>query len=185
MELRSKDPRAIKQWLLLALIAFEGGNAASALDQEQLPEEAGLRPRAGQQENLGQGKRVWTALRQEDYEIDFNNWLGAVTENSVAYAVTYLHSDTAQTNLIMKVGSDDQAKIFLNESEIYWQRNSREWMPDQDELSGVELKAGLNVLVFKVVNGTGGWAGSVRFVDAAGKPVNGLRVTLEPEAGKQ
>jgi hypothetical protein len=36
------------------------------------------------------------------------------------------------------------------------------------------------VVVFKVVNETGRWQGSVRFTDAAGQPVKGLRVTLTP-----
>jgi hypothetical protein len=44
---------------------------------------------------------------------------------------------------------------------------------------GVELKAGLNRLVFKVVNETFGWTGSIRFTDSAGQPVKGLRVTLD------
>ncbi len=57
-------------------------------------------------------------------------------------------------------------------------------MADEDEFTGVELKAGVNVLVFKVVNATRGWAGSVRFVDAAGNPIPGLSVTLKPDAGK-
>jgi hypothetical protein len=42
------------------------------------------------------------------------------------------------------------------------------------------LKAGVNVLVFKVVNETVNWQGSVRFTDAAGQPVKGIRVTFTP-----
>jgi hypothetical protein len=48
-------------------------------------------------------------------------------------------------------------------------------------VSGVDLKAGLNVLVFKVANSIMDWAGSVRLLDAAGQPVKGIRVTLDPE----
>jgi len=47
-------------------------------------------------------------------------------------------------------------------------------------VAGVDLRAGLNVLVFKVVNEISGWRGSVRFTDAADQPVKGLRVTLTP-----
>ncbi len=46
--------------------------------------------------------------------------------------------------------------------------------------AGVELKAGLNVLVFKVVNEAYDWRGSVRFTDAAGQPVKDIWVTLTP-----
>jgi len=86
--------------------------------------------------------------------------------------------------LTLLVGSDDTARVYLNEKEIYRQLNPRPWQADQDEVSGVELKAGLNVLVFKVANGGFGWAGSVRFTTADGSPVPGLTVTLDPDAVK-
>ena len=79
----------------------------------------------------------------------------------------------------MKVGSDDQAKVYLNEREIY-RGGGGTYVPDRDVVAGVELKAGLNMLVFKVVNGLGDWVGSVRFTDAAGQPVKGIKVTLTP-----
>ena len=41
-------------------------------------------------------------------------------------------------------------------------------------------RTGLVTLVFKVVNEVGGWQASVRFTDAAGDPVKGIRVTLTP-----
>ena len=40
--------------------------------------------------------------------------------------------------------------------------------------------AGLNVLVFKVVNEASDWKGSIRLTDAAGQPVKGIKVTLTP-----
>ena len=47
-------------------------------------------------------------------------------------------------------------------------------------MTGVELKAGFNVLVFKVVNETSDWKGSIRFIDAQGNPLKGIKVTLTP-----
>jgi hypothetical protein len=46
----------------------------------------------------------------------------------------------------------------------------------------VSLNAGLNLLVFKVVNEVGPWKGSIRFTDVHGDPVKGIKVTLDPEA---
>jgi hypothetical protein len=46
----------------------------------------------------------------------------------------------------------------------------------------ISLEAGLNVLVFKVVNEFVDWKGSIRFTDAQGNPVKGIHVTLNPEA---
>jgi hypothetical protein len=46
----------------------------------------------------------------------------------------------------------------------------------------VRLKAGPNVLVFKLA--TFSWRGSIRFTDAAGQSLKGIRVTLDPQ-GKE
>jgi hypothetical protein len=180
-DLRVQDPGAIKQWLVLAPIGFEAEmDLLAALSQEQIPQEANLRPRAGERVKVSEGERVWRRIELEDYLIDFNVLLGELTAYSVAYAVCYIQSDTAQAGLLMKVGSDDAAKVYLNGKEIYQWRQNRVWMPDQDVVRGVELKAGLNVLVFKVVNGQAYWQGSIRFTDAAGQPLKGIRVTLTP-----
>ena len=182
--LRTQTPGAIKQWLVLAPIGFERGGAAEsgavALAREQVPQEAGLRPRAGDRVSVGASGLVWTAVQQDDYLIDFNQILGHPTEWSVAYAVSYIESETAQTGLLMKVGSDDQAKIYLNGKEIYRNEEARPCVPDQDVVTGVGLRAGLNAFVFKVVNEARDWQGPVRFADAAGQPVKGIRATLTP-----
>jgi hypothetical protein len=52
---------------------------------------------------------------------------------------------------------------------------------DEDTIDDVELHAGLDVVVFKVVNGRYGWRGALRFAEKDGQAVAGLNVTLEPE----
>ncbi len=180
-DLRARDPGAIKQWLVLAPIAFEHPMGYVPPGQEQIPQEANLRPRAGERVKVGGGDRVWRPIQLEDYLIDFNALLGEQTDWSVAYAVCYIQSDTAQAGLVMKVGSDDAAKVYLNRKDIYQWRSNRVWLPDQDEVRGLELKAGPNVLVFKVVNFQLYWKGSIRFTDPSGQPLKGIRVTLDPE----
>jgi len=182
--LSAQNPGAIKQWLVLAPIPFQdqtSPGALKALDQEQVSPEPGLRPRASDRVKVGARELVWNARRQEDYLLDFNQLLGKQTPWSVAYAVCYIQSDAAQAGVVMKVGSDDEAKIYINGKEIYRSEIGRPWMPDQDEVAGIELRTGPNVLVFKVVNEILGWQGSVRFTDAAGQPLKGIRVTLDPD----
>ena len=74
------------------------------------------------------------------------------------------------------------SKVYLNGKAIYSWDKSGTYMADHHEEPDVSLKAGLNVLVFKVVNSDLGWEASVRFTDKEGKPVNGLTVTLDPDA---
>jgi hypothetical protein len=81
----------------------------------------------------------------------------------------------------MLVGSDDQCKIYLNGTAIYKYDGFRNLAPDEETIDNVTLQAGRNVLIFKVVNGTGPWEGCIRFVDRTGLPAKGIRVSLTPE----
>jgi hypothetical protein len=45
----------------------------------------------------------------------------ADTDNQVAYAVAYIVSESPQSGPMLLVGSDDKARIYLNEKEIYRQ----------------------------------------------------------------
>lgn len=80
------------------------------------------------------------------------------------------------------MGSDDGAIVYLNGKQVYKVPFPRQFVAEQDEMPDVVLNAGLNVLVFKVVNEGGEWKGSIRFSDAQGDPVKGIKVTLDPEA---
>jgi eukaryotic-like serine/threonine-protein kinase len=174
---------SIKQWLVLAPIPLAAGQSgADGLDIEQIKDEGQIRPRAGESISIGGSELKWRQMALTNEVIDFNEILGQVTEHSVAYAVTYIESEADRTGLVMLVGSDDQARIYLNQREIYRELHPISWEPDRDTVPGIELKPGVNVLVFKVVNELGGWSGSVRFTDSQGDPVKGLTVTLDPEA---
>lgn len=183
--LRAHDPGALKQWLVLAPIPIGSHDAVSALDREQVPNEALLRARAGDKVPVGQSELVWTEQRRPDYILDFNEVLGKVSEWSVAYAVCYIRSESARSGLIMQVGSDDESKIYLNGRQIYRWGELRQFRPDEDLVENVSLQAGCNVLVFKVVNETAGWAGSVWLTDASGQPVKGISIGLAPPVGSQ
>src|SRR5262249_17529851 len=118
----AQNPGAIKEWLLLAPMEFEGQNhqaALDALDHEQIPGENDLRPRNGERVKVGREERTWRAVKLPDYRIDFSNIVGDLIEWSVAYAVCYIQSETEQSGLVIRVGSDDEAKIYLNGKQIH------------------------------------------------------------------
>ena len=97
---------------------------------------------------------VWQEHRSPKAVVNFNAVLGQVAERSVAYAVCYLESDRARDGLWLQVGSDDQAKVYLNGREIYRVRQPRS-LETLDTVGPVALERGVNVLLFKVVNETG------------------------------
>jgi hypothetical protein len=174
-----QDPGAIKQWLFLGPIGFEGHNGAGGLAGEQVAGEALLRPRAGQ--GVQGSDLHWRPVSLRDYIVDFHEFYGADPPWVVAYLACYIQSESDQANLSMKVGSEDQSKVYLNGVEIYRCENPRKYVPDQDVVTnGVALKKGSNVLVFKVVTEEDASHASLRLADAAGRPLKVIRVTLTP-----
>jgi len=180
----ASDEGRIKRWLILAPVALGAGQSgAEGLDAEQIESEARLRPVAGETRSTGDSELRWREFTFEDYEdyaIDFNAILGRETTQSVAYAVCYIRSETEQRGLQMLLGSDDQARVYLNGKQVYKSPAARPFAADQDTVPDITLNAGLNVLVFKVVNGMVDWKGSIRFTDVQGNPVKGIKVTLIP-----
>jgi hypothetical protein len=183
--LLGKLPGAIRQWLALSA-PYNYQPQEIQLDDEQIANEAQLRPRANEIATIHTEQRAWTALQLEDYRLDFRTAIKSGDADTVAYAVSYILSERDQTGLVLKVGSDYHAKLYLNQREIHHRVNPATAEPDRDAVTGVELKAGLNVLVFKVVRswmyGDRPWSGSVRFTNADGSPAQGLTVTLDPDA---
>jgi WD40 repeat protein/class 3 adenylate cyclase len=178
---RAGDEGAIKRWLILAPIALATGQSgAEGVDAGQIEGEGRLRPKAGETRSIGNGELKWREVAFEDYVIDFNAILGRVTPLSVAYAVCSIRSEAEQRGLRMLVGSDDEAKVYLNGEQVHKSPFPRAFVADYDTVQDIALKAGLNVLVFKVVNEMGEWQGSIRFTDAQGNPVKGIKVTLSP-----
>jgi hypothetical protein len=91
-----------------------------------------------------------------------------------------VESDKARDDLWLQVGSDDQAKVYVNGRKIYEYRWGR-MLTGLDTVGPVALQQGTNLLVFKVVNIGGNWLGCVRLVDEAGRPAQGIHYTLTPE----
>jgi len=135
-------------------------------------------------ERLAGLRRAPVAAAEADRALlDFARLLGAPRHFCVAYAVCYLQSAARQTGLLLKVNGLDLARLYLNGNDIYRRTSLRGRVPDPDVVAGMELKAGLNVLVFKVlVEICPSWDGSVWLTDAEGQPVPSLRVTLDPDA---
>jgi hypothetical protein len=158
----------------------KGETGAQALDRQQLAGEAQLRPRIGERVPVGDREFVWREHRSPEAIVDFNAVLGRTTEYHVAYAVCYVESDRARDDLWVQVGSDDQAKVYLNGQKIYQSHVARS-VNELDTVGPVALKKGTNVLLFKVVNESLDWEGCVRLVDEAGRPAEGIRVKLTPE----
>jgi WD40 repeat protein len=173
-------PGFIQDWLVLAPLALEDDQrAAKGVEREQLPGEANLRPREGDSVRVRDEQHTWRAHHAEEPVLDFNRFAGRMCPNSVAYAVCYVFSDMERHDLLLQVGSDDEAKVYLNGQEIY--KYTRVRGGGLDPSRPITLRKGINVLVLKVVNENDQWLGYARFVDREGNLVPGLQVRLTPE----
>jgi hypothetical protein len=176
------DEGFIRTWLVLAPMSMgPGEKAAAALDRQQTADEAHLKPRSGDNLRIDQRTLRWQNYRAGTYFVDFNEFCRTETPNAIGYAVCYILCDREHRGLNMNVGSDDQAKIYLNGKEVFKQLKVRAIGKDQDVVPNITLNKGRNVVVFKVINEQWGWAGCMRFTDRIGKPFRDFRVKLVPE----
>ncbi len=165
----------VQRWLVLAPIPMAGGQSgADALGKEQVSGEAKLKPKAGATVRAGGKDLTWKEHTCKDHLLDFNALLGAETEDSVAYAVTYIECPEELKGVKMKTGSDDQVKVYLNGREVFKFDEPRAAEKDQDTTE-VTLRKGVNVLVAKIVNEKVDWSFCVRFTDRDDKPLSRLR----------
>jgi hypothetical protein len=170
----------IRNWLVLAPLPLGADSGTEALGKQQLPDEAKLKPTLGQKVKAGDKTLTWARADLNSHLLDFNALLGGQTEDSVAYAVCYLVADKEMTGLTLKMGSDDQAKVYLNGKEVVKNEDARPTEKDQNTAENVTLTKGVNVVVFKVVNEKMEWSGCIRFTDKGGSPVRDLKVRLKP-----
>jgi hypothetical protein len=127
------------------------------------------------------------AWEEADARIDLGQVFGGDLDNLMAYAQTYVINKTGGDldEVHLGVSSDDSIQVLLNGQEV-WINNvarggSGPCAPLDSVPAPVTLHAGVNSLVLKVFEGSGGWEYSCRFQDALGAPITeGLEVALAP-----
>jgi hypothetical protein len=101
----------------------------------------------------------------------------AYPEGACAFALAYVHADTAVPARVW-TGSDDGHTLYLNGELLEKRATSREFRFDTDFADG-QLRAGWNRLLLKVHNSNGAWGLLVRVTDRDGAAIPGLRATAE------
>lgn len=180
-ELASLDSAGyIRNWVMLAPIALpEGAATGDLLLREQIKGEASLKPKEGDTAKVGSKELTWKNVTTATNFFDFNAVLKSINDQSAGYIVTYIESDQDIPDVMMTVGSNDQARIYFNGVDIYAFTDPRTLELDGDK-GRVTLKKGTNVIVFKVLNLQNSWQGAMRLTDKAGGQLKGVKVKLTP-----
>jgi hypothetical protein len=175
------DPEGyIRHWLMLAPISLpEGETGSEAIFKEQIKDEAALRPRAGDKVKVRGKELTWHNIIASTNYFDFTAIVKSLDDREAGYAVTYIESETEQSDVIMAVASNDEGRIYFNGVDIYVFGEPRTLMLDADK-GKVTLKKGLNVVVFKIINEQGNWQGAMRLLDKGGAPLKDVKLKLSP-----
>ncbi len=92
-----------------------------------------------------------------------------VRENVCAYALTRVVSDRARPATLF-TGSDDTITVWVNGKQVLAKEVYRAATPDS-ESTAIELQPGVNTILVKVCQGTGGWGFFARLGDDFGLPL--------------
>lgn len=175
------DDGYIRDWLVLAPIPLAPGQSGvDGLHRRGLPNEGQITPKESETVTVADKKYVWKKCPSTESYLDFNEFLGGQYDDCVAYAVCYLWVTKETRNLKLKMGSDDEAKVWLNGKEVLKCEQPRALLKDQDTATNITLTKGRNVIVFKVVNEKADFAGSLRFVRGNDQPFRSFTITLAP-----
>jgi hypothetical protein len=175
------DEGFIRDWLLLAPFPLGEENAgADHIDKKQIADEAAIKPKPNDKQKIGDTENTWRPVKAKDYFFDINEILTAQNENALAYLVTYVTADKDMPDLTLLIGSNDQAKIYVNGKEVLKFTETRTVEKDSDKVEKITLKKGTNVIVFKLINETNNWQGCLRFKDKDDKPVKDLTIKTTP-----
>ncbi len=170
----------VRDWLVLAPFALPEDTGADAIDMAQIAKEGDLKPKAGDAQKVGDKDGTWKAAKAAEYHLDINTALGTRNEDVLAYLVTYVVAEADMPGLTMAIGSNDQAKVWLNGKEVHKFAETRGIEQDSDKVPGVALTKGVNVIVFKAINQKNDWAAALRFLDKDGKAITNLAVKSAP-----
>ena len=166
----------IRTWLVLAPVPLAAGvSPLEAVDQQQLPDEAALAPKAGDQVQVGPKLRKWKAGTFKDFIVDYNAFIGAQTDNAAGYAVTYVRCDEEPGDVQLSAALNDFGKVYLNGKEVLKQTEGGALQKDR-YTANVKLNRGVNVLVVKAINEANNFQACVRFKGKDGTPLKNLTI---------
>jgi hypothetical protein len=171
----------IRDWLVLAPYSIGEAAGADEIGKQQFAEEALPKAAAGAKQKVGDKELTWKKVAAKEFYIDFKELNPTQSEHVAAWAVAYVVVPAARSDLTLRMNSNDQGRVYLNGKEVVVSTEARTLEKNtEDSAPNLTLKAGVNVVVLKVINDENNWQGSLRFVDKNGKPVTDLKIETKP-----
>lgn len=152
-------PVFITKWLAVGPFKEEGKGPQELFDIAFPPEEEG-------------GKAEWKPMK-ESASGQFDLSQVGKGDNLCAYVKTTIQSARKQ-DMILSLGSDDGAKVWLNGKVVHEKNVTRSFNCGEDEVK-ITLNEGANPLMIKVTQGAGGFEFCCALRAAEGGPPEGVR----------
>lgn len=132
---------------------FDNGASDAGLDQT-FPPEKEIDLKASYPGKSG--KVAWKTVRPDAQGyVDLQAHFKGDSDNIVSYCYREVESPIDQEVLVL-LGTDDAAKLFVNGTSVYTNRKHRAAKPGEDSVK-VKLRKGKNSLLLKVTNGDGAY----------------------------
>jgi putative membrane-bound dehydrogenase-like protein len=139
---------AIGSWNILG--PFDNGSGMEGLDRVLAPEKRVDLEASYQGKH---GKVAWRTVKASAGYVDLAAFFGAQSSQVVSYLMREIESPVDQEATLL-IGTDDGAKLWLNDSLVFTSRVTRAAAPEQNSVK-VQLKKGVNKILLKINNGDG------------------------------
>jgi len=178
----------VQRWLLLEPIikpnrsnaGFTGSYVRTALTTEYFRGQFSVVPHDGDRV-AGTAPLQWHALDSKLFDVKLFNFaqgLNKPTYGVIFWAVTVVDSPRTMTDVRLAVGSNSASMWWVNGKEAVGLFGDRRMVMDDVVSPPLTLHKGRNVIRGAVINGPGLSDFCVRFVDADGKPVRDIAITI-------
>ena len=150
-------------------------------------DEKDVKPELGATLQDADGKTIsWGAITGDPHAgfvdmLKYYDAKGMKTVNVIGYLACFLKSDKEQ-RVILSLGSDDGYKLWVNGEFVIPNHTHRGAVVDDDPVP-VTLRKGVNMVLLKVSQDSGGWGAVARVVGKDFVPVTGISVLAYPTAG--
>ena len=167
----------LREWMVAGPFPNKSGQP---LDLTLYPPEDGIDLNAEMDAGVGKdvaaqtaaGKIRWQPVRRPDQWLDLGG-LFRTKEPGVAYAAACVNAEK-ETPAVLRLGSSGGVALILNGQYLWSSNASRGAAPDQERVP-ITLRAGDNVLLFKLCTNTAQW----RFTAELAPPAGGFAGTLK------
>jgi hypothetical protein len=175
----------IRRWLVLEPMpvgsqltetAVEAALQSAALPvPEAMPRDGELVERTG-------GPLRWHALDTRGYNLNLYHFawsLSKPTSNVLFWIVTTVDSPADMQDVRLSIGSNAASRWWLNGEPVISLYGDRQTVIDDGVSRRLTLRKGRNVIRAAIVNGGGATDFCARFLDAGGRPITSLSVSVQ------